>query len=883
MLRLGFHDGLAMGQLFADAFATGDDERLRFVSCAGNKESIKALDRLLHSGDNKRHEKAFIHANDYSCTPARHWPAKSVKCRTFLREIDDSTMQLVAIAEECDTGKALLAGNRTMEEALYLMLQRTLSVPLLPEWGPQLLARFQAEGNITPWRAEGTTPQGADVNTDNGDAIVSQMLSTGQLQVPIGNDAPDIDVTTVKHMDSYMRHFGRALGEHMATTALHTPGTATPPQTLRKLFPAQADAAEAMVKTWRSGEKAVWMVGEQGVGKTLIGLAAAWKQIGEKPGRILVHCPGHLVPKWTREAEQTIPGVRVMRVRHWHDALHAVPELHTPPQTPEVWIIGRDSAKLGWNWKLAAARERREGLPPFKCPSCGAPIIRKRKDGVVTILLEDNMRTRSAQNAKCQSCGESLWQPDLKGPRRIPPSKLWAKMLPAGTFDVLLADEIHEEKGDSIQGHSIGRLIRVAKRTGMLTGTLIGGKASDMYWHLQRTQPERMREYGFSGLMQFVKSYGVTEQRIFRQKTSTSERPGIHPALYGDWLLGRAVFLELQDIETHLPPYEEEVHIIPMDDKQKEMVDYVAAKLGEAVSAALKQGQRKTLGTFVQAALAYPDRVWSPNPIKYAGSETAPFGTYPDRLLPKETAIAAAALREKANGRRSVIFAEFTNTYDITHRLKNVLEDQGLSVALLTKDVPGEQREAWIAAHKEDVLICHPRLVATGLDLLEFPTIIWAQNGWSLFTMRQASRRSWRIGQTEPVKVMFFAYEDTMQQTALQLMAEKMLASQAIEGRFSAEGLQALAEGSNTTLRLAQALAFGLTDLTDLSEVWRQATDEIAEVEIAAESSKSGNSFDTGFEWPVIPMPHPDMRAIARASLHHRRSTQHPDQLALFG
>ena len=121
-----------------------------------------------------------------------------------------------------------------------------------------------------------------------------------------------------------------------------------------------------------------------------------------------------------------------------------------------------------------------------------------------------------------------------------------------------------------------------------------------------------------------------------------------------------------------------------------------------------------------------------------------------------------------------------------------------------------------------------------------------------------------------------------MQQTVLQVLAEKMLASQAVEGRFSAEGLQALAEGSNMTLRLAQALAFGLDDLPDLFEVWRQATDEIAEVQITAEIQKPKEPADD-FEWrTVIPMPHPDMRAIARASLRRRRTIENHDQLALF-
>ena len=49
-----------------------------------------------------------------------------------------------------------------------------------------------------------------------------------------------------------------------------------------------------------------------------------------------------------------------------------------------------------------------------------------------------------------------------------------------------------------------------------------------------------------------------------------------------------------------------------------------------------------------------------------------------------------------------------------------------------------------------DVLVCHPRLMQKGFDLLDFPTIVWFETGHSVYTMRQASRRSWRIGSAAP-------------------------------------------------------------------------------------------------------------------------------------
>ena len=49
------------------------------------------------------------------------------------------------------------------------------------------------------------------------------------------------------------------------------------------------------------------------------------------------------------------------------------------------------------------------------------------------------------------------------------------------------------------------------------------------------------------------------------------------------------------------------------------------------------------------------------------------------------------------------------------------------------------------------------------------PTIVRFETDYSVYTMRQASRRSWRIGQTQPVQVVFMAYRNTLQADALKL------------------------------------------------------------------------------------------------------------------
>ena len=108
-----------------------------------------------------------------------------------------------------------------------------------------------------------------------------------------------------------------------------------------------------------------------------------------------------------------------------------------------------------------------------------------------------------------------------------------------------------------------------------------------------------------------------------------------------------------------------------------------------------------------------------------------------------------------------LVYATHTGTRDITERMESILTRHGLKVAVMKADaVPPERREAWVAQRVEegaDVLVCHPRLVQMGLDLVEFPTICWYETDYSVYTMRQASRRSWRIGQSQPVQVVYRA------------------------------------------------------------------------------------------------------------------------------
>src|SRR5262249_8473744 len=145
---------------------------------------------------------------------------------------------------------------------------------------------------------------------------------------------------------------------------------------------------------------------------------------------------------------------------------------------------------------------------------------------------------------------------------------------------------------------------------------------------------------------------------------------------------------------------------------------------------------------------------------------------------------------ERDQRRQVWVYTTMTGEKDVADRLAQMFRKAKLRVEVLRSTVELKRREDWIAKHgpKCDVIVSHPKLVETGLDLFDkkgghnFSTLVFYQTGYNLFTLRQASRRSWRIGQRLPCKVYYLYYEKTMQARAMALMGKKLSAAHAIEG-----------------------------------------------------------------------------------------------------
>lgn len=621
---------------------------------------------------------------------------------------------------------------------------------------------------------------------------------------------------------------------------------------MRRFLGAQADAIRATALALQKYSSAS-IVGEMGTGKSYVGAAAAYLA-GCR--RVIVLCPPHLVKKWRREILQTVPGARVAIVRTIRD-LERVREHRGGLQ---FVVCSREQAKLGYRWTpVAVARVVRDETGSVArddtgeivrclcCPSCFTPIT----DDEGIPLTWDELATKKR---RCATCGGPLWQADRSGPRRYPLADYVLRRMP-GYFELLVADEAHELKArGSAQGLAAGALAGACPKTLTLTGTIFGGYASTLFYLLWRFSPAMRHEFSYHDEARWISRYGIVERitkrdldrytddgRLSKRRSYHSrvvEKPGVSPMVLFH-LIGNTVFLRLADVAQNLPSYTERVALYPLDqsasaDRPSQAVAYrrLADQLWNAVTSALQEGSKRLLATYLQALLAYPDACTRAetvlDPLTRDIIAYAP--ALPDDVLyPKERALVDLAQRERARGRRVIVFITHTESRDISPRLRAILEREGLGVAVLKSGtVAADRREEWVAARVRegvDVLICHPRLVQTGLDLIDWPSIVWFEVEYSVYVMRQASRRSWRIGQRQPVEVTYFVYEETLQADALALVAAKMRSALMVEGELPEDGLAALeGDGQDMFVALARQLTEGsVQDGQSLEALFAQA------------------------------------------------------------
>ena len=527
---------------------------------------------------------------------------------------------------------------------------------------------------------------------------------------------------------------------------MHVPGRDPVPDfgLLRKPYPMQAHAMYAAVKALKR-QKVVLLGAQQGSGKSLMSAGIVHHKAGGRPYRALVMCPGHLIHKTERELRETIPGVQVTQLESWRDLLRL--DRRTKPTGSEWFVIGKDRAKLGACWQPAFVQPR--GKSQFlRCPDCGRRLVDANKLALAPSDLAKTMRfckdVLSKEGEHVKGCGAALWQMNRKINRYEP--ALFIKRHLKGYFGYLVLDESHQLRGaESAQGNASGSLISACRKVIEMTGTISGGLSDQLRATLFRAAPRGLIQegLGWKDATAFNERYGKIETRVVERdrgdddgednrmsrgkRTSKTKKciPGIMPELYARHLVDKVIFLTLDDVAGDLLPLEERTIGVPLDAEQARAYRQIERRLRDKIKDMVRRGDKRLLSAMLQTLLAYPDHPFGWSGVGYKDKGSFVTVCTPDNLdektiRPKEQALIDLCRAEKEAGRQVWVFLQNTETYDVQGRLEQLLKAQGFRVAVLKSSVVPAKREAWIAKHapKCDVIISHPKLVETGLDLL---------------------------------------------------------------------------------------------------------------------------------------------------------------------
>lgn len=674
-------------------------------------------------------------------------------------------------------------------------------------------------------------------------------------------------ISTVPAMEAFLSTHGPAIAQAIAAQyepLYHEPTAAEwthvsrlmrhkrlPGRSEGGLLPAQKHVAIAAVRSLKAQGWAD-IVGEMGTGKTCVSLAAL-DLAHAYPALIL--CPSHMTEKWAREARAVIPGVDAQVVNNLGELQAFIARYR--PGDKAVAVLSKERAKLGPGWRPAVAwRARRivtavatDGQPVATavvklpaCPTCGAFI--RDVEGAP-------LRTPPTKPCKCTACNEPLFV--FTGYRRWPLAD-YIRRQHKGFFQTLIADEFHQYKGGATdQAESYHHLVCATRYTLNLTGTLFGGRATDLFWLRYRIDPAVRRDYAFDDAQRWAEHFGRL-QRVFntnredgeygaytakaRYVVNTKELPGISPAIFSR-LLQSCIFLRITDLGYALPAYHEAVQHLAMSHAQADqyeqlhtlLYDVIAAGTGWDADRRARREAQVMLSCWLQSCLSRPNACfreeivhWSPD------GERIPFTVLPEQAesarpgdppsepdedgkvpfilhpiagaLPKEDELVHIAQREARQGRKLILGVRQTGTRDIQPHLQQLLDRAGLRAVILPNALAPAKREAWIEqrVHDIDVLIVNPRKVETGLDLIRFATILCYEPEYSLYTLWQFMRRVWRLGQTQPVRVLFLVYRDTLEEAALALIGEKMKAALLLYGDNAASAITANADAGESSL-----------------------------------------------------------------------------------
>lgn len=443
-------------------------------------------------------------------------------------------------------------------------------------------------------------------------------------------------------------------------------------------------------------------------------------------------------------------------------------------------------------------------------------------------------------------------------------AKYLRKLYGDGYLDICIFDESHVFNRASDQGYTMGILCKASKINILLSGTITGGKASDLYKTFWRTNPSKMKSLGYDYKDEkiFVDHYGRRKRKVVEKEVKDynstksgqtrmeskqwDEMPGISPLLYNNFLSGIMVSRKIEDMGIPLPRIVYIKEEVEMTEEQQLGYNKLKSDLNDFCKRNPKIGLG---GIYTKKLKSYPDYPrYAPIYVKDTYGVLGPKGekiyvATPEILdiskkpLPKEMKLLQTLAKEIRQKRKVIVYTEFTGL-GVSKRLCRLLSKFFNVREFTTKSCKNiKDREITIEAWAEegvDVIICNPVLVSTGLNLMSYPTMYFFDQPYDVKTIRQAEKRAYRPLQTKECRVYYAFYRNCIQEDAIKLIGTKKRASEALEGVFSNDCLSAMGDGGDSIESVLNKVLDGKIELkeSDLDNFNFETVDyDIIEVE----------------------------------------------------
>ena len=322
-----------------------------------------------------------------------------------------------------------------------------------------------------------------------------------------------------------------------------------------------------------------------------------------------------------------------------------------------------------------------------------------------------------------------------------------AELLQAVAWGTVVLDEAQAIKNPSAQRSRAARGLQGAF-TVALTGTPVENHLSDLWSLLAATVP---------GLL--------STQRAFRQRFAVPAE--VHGDTTAREALSRVVrpFILRRtkaEVAPELPERTEVTLKVALSAEEQRMYEGLRASTLEALTAndtPLKRRHIEVLTslTYLRQLACHPALV------------------YPDSPVPSSKLRALGHLLEEVRdqGHRALVFSQFARLLRLAGAF---LQDRGFTVLSLDGSTPARQREHLVKAFQAggaDAFLISIKAGGTGLNLTAATYVFHLDPWWNPAVEDQASDRTHRIGQDQPVTVYRLVAAGTLEESILQLHADK--------------------------------------------------------------------------------------------------------------